>query len=954
MRSNLVEYVLTHVDQTKYYKSRFPEYDGLKGSNIPCPKAEERHEKSTDSKPSFSVNIGESGGCYCHACELRVGSLLHMEKILTGETSDEKIAEGLYREFCISPVDAKILEAYKGRLRKSKSFAGQVCVDLGLEPSDLEKFELGLDPRSKRLTIPIFDAWGNLLNIRYYRLPSQRTASDNCKIYSEEGFGTPRFFPQQLLSSFDSNTIYWMKAERDTMLAWSKGIPAFCYVAGENNKSYEKQVEFFKSLNCKIIICGDNDSVGERSVQEKITFLKLHRIPCGYIRVPKHKDFSDWIIREDKKKEDFLALPISEHLESFQSLEPHIVAEVFPGMEDNSEFELEGSFEVVDISCKNELLNRVISVKGIISGKTERSYSIPSLVDVRGKFYRIPIGREMVHMVKTSDGDISSFLSKFFPNRKKVDMQIIDYATITEVEITPVLVPGKDSVYINQRCFFIGEKIETNMPHELKIMPVSLIKSQETVGIILDSSPLIDVLENAGKMTEEDIDALAAKFSIRGKITGEQIYKSLLELVKEISQRHTYISCREDLHLSQLLTWCSPLQFNFFREGVQRGWLNTLNLGDTQTGKSEIAKKLRELFHCGAFISAENCTFVGLIGGAVKAASGNFMLRWGKIPLYNKQLVVLEEMSGLSTDNISKMSDVRSAGIARLDKGGLSGETSAKTRLLCIANVRRSGANISDYSSGVKAVQELIGQNEDISRFDIILTVTDRDVSDEVINQNQLNTKFNPYTEPEKEVFKKLVAFIWALQIDNISITDEAYDRILKVTTEFGKVYHNYIPIFKTGSGRQKIARIACAIACLTFSYDRVKAQIIVNEHHVDAAAILLRHFYGKESLGYEKFSRHMFYLENLVDEEGLDALVIDKCLKNGDSKEIFFRNLLIRNTIDRDELSQILGISLPIIDRIIAKMVNSNCIRRVPNTPKIIWELTYPGRKWASKHHSI
>ncbi len=280
------------------------------------------------------------------------------------------------------------------------------------------------------------------------------------------------------------------------------------------------------------------------------------------------------------------------------------------------------------------------------------------------------------------------------------------------------------------------------------------MRTQETVGLIYKVTTLNNALDNI-VLTPENIQELRNRFSLPIEAKGEAIYLNMIDLATDLADRHTLIYNRTDLHLIQLLTWCSPLQFNFHCEGIQRGWLNSLAFGDTQAGKSEIAKKLRELFGCGVFVNSENCTFVGLIGGAIKNGSGMFMLRWGKIPLYNRQMVVLEELSGLSCEDISHMSEVRSSGIARLDKGGLSSETAAKTRLLFLSNVRRARSNLSDYASGVKALQELVGQNEDISRFDLVLTVTDSEVSNDIINRDRTKGSTVLYSDEEKRLFSR-------------------------------------------------------------------------------------------------------------------------------------------------------------------------------------------------------
>ena len=615
-------------------------------------------------------------------------------------------------------------------------------------------------------------------------------------------------------------------------------------------------------------------------------------------------------------------------------------------MSDLSLNPLEGEYDVATIGHRPEFLNSAIRVKGVISARLDRTYSIPQIVECNDKLYRIPISRELLQMIGVTDKAMQKILCGMLKTTKQISYR--QFVTVTEVEVIPVLVPGKDSVYVNQKCFFFGENFECNLPYNLLVIPTSSMRSQETIGLIYDAEPIANTLDHAN-LADEEIEVLQNKFSIDTKASGEECYLKLMDLGLEIANRWTQIYNRNDLTIVQLLTWCCPLQFCFHHEGVQRGWMNSLVLGDTKTGKSETAKRLRMLFDSGVVILSENCSFVGLIGGAIKCHTGAFMLRWGKIPLYNRQLVVVEELSGLSCEEISRMSDVRSSGVARLDKGGLSGETSAKTRLLCISNVRRLNSNLSDFNYGVKAVQELIGQNEDISRFDLILTVTDGEVSNEKINQDRSQDANIEYDEEEREVFKKLIRFIWSLKPEQIEITEGAYKKCLSTTLELAKIYHSSIPIFKGGSDRIKLARIAAAIAALQFSWDTTRGRLVVTEAHVKAASMLLKKCYNKPSLGYGKYSKQQFLYESITDEPRLSR-TIKTLFPNEISLHNFFKYLAANGAFEKEEINQSLNLSSIYTERLISVLLLSNVIRRAPTSSRIVWETTQPGRHWIEK----
>lgn len=951
--NDFATYVIRNTNTVAYYKSRLPEWDGRSGSVISCP----FHEDKT---PSFSVNIGTMGGCYCHAakCNKKIGSIVHLEKELNSYENDRIAAQKIYQEFIHPVIEfdggyGNLVTTHRSNLLdKSPDLLKVLESELGFSFEQIEKFNIGFDWESKRFTFPVFNQWGDLLNIRYYKAPSQRTGSTKFKIYNHEGFGSPAvLYPLDILecTPIGGGKIYWMKAERDVILAWSLGIPAFCSTGGEghDNKPF---MPYLKKLGLKVVVVGDNDEAGKLAVEKKLQDLENSKIPCARVDIPEtQKDFSDWIMEEGKFAPDFYSLPEISHSEAPLEFKTKQVIHLPKGMIDATLNPLEGEYEVSSIGRRPELLNCAIQVKGVVSAKLDRTYSIPNVIADGDKLYRIPISRELLQLVGVSDKAIYKILSGLIGTQRPLDFR--QFITVTEVEIIPVLVPGVDATYVTQRCFYFGENLESNLPYNLSIIPTSSMKTQETVGLIYEATPISSVLDHV-KITSEDAEELTAKFAVPANASAEAVFAKILDLSLEIANKHTLIYNRIDIHMIQLLSWCSPIQFNFHCEGIQRGWINALILGDTQTGKSQVANGLRDLFGCGAFLNSENCTFVGLIGGAIKCASGSFMLRWGKIPLYNRQLVVLEELSGLTTEEISNMSDVRSSGVARLDKGGLSGETSAKTRLLCLSNVRRKYSNLRDYPHGVKAVQELIGQNEDVSRFDLILTATDTEVSNDIINQDRSKQSNILYGEEERALFRKLIMFIWSLKPEQIEITDAAYSKSLELTLELSKIYHASVPIFKAGSGRLKLARIACAIAALQFSWDHRKGKLIVRDTHVKAASMILKKFYNKPSLGYGKYSKQQFLLDNVSNETKLNKTV-ETIFSNPVTRDCFFRYLANNGAFEKEELNQALNLTSIYVERLISVLLMSNVIRKSVASYRLMWEVTPPGRKWIDKHYT-
>jgi hypothetical protein len=954
----LVEYILDEIKPTVYYKLKFDKWDGNPNSNIHCPFAE-KHKAGTDKKPSFSVNINDSGGCYCHACGTKVASIIHCEKLLAAaikeKISDEQAASRIYH-LLIHPVLASIedvenhLVPYLTALRSAPLILKKLQDELMITENIIAQLDLGWDLKLRRVTIPIFDKFGQLVNIRLYRLPSMRDDDKYPKILNTEGYGSKaQVYPVSRVqaicrSAHRPKILYWFTGERDTILAWDKGLPALCYTTGENvcKKEWAKEL---KDFNTVVGIVRDNDKAGKEGATKRHGMLQNGGVSSFIVELPedKGKDFSEFI-ENGGTVEEFLALSKNEKKENESEEEiPDSDYYEFPRIVDPRKFKNLGNFAVYEIGRNPTLLNKPITVRAIVSGKMERTYSIPHTFQIGDNKFKLPISREMLQLVREHDVNIDKLVRGYANTKAKIVP--LEKLTVTEVEIIPMIQPGVDFPYVNQRCYFFGPLIECNKPYEMVIVPTTDMSTQETIGMIVQITPISNILDSY-KFTKESCEELIEEF---GMPDGVDLFEHIYNIANAISENYTRVYHREDLHVIALLTWIAPLQFEFPFEGVQRGWLNSLVLGDTETGKSKVCQKLTALFHCGVFINAESCSYVGLVGGAVKSSSGMFLLRWGKIPLYNRQLVVVEELSGLTTQEISYMSEVRSAGIARYDKAGLTGETSAKTRLICLSNVREKGKSLGDFNTGVQAALQLVGQNEDLARFDLILTATDDEVDSSVINKDRSGDDDGTFSSIELQRFQDLIMFAWSLKPEQIDFTLSAYRACLQQTLLLSAKYHPSLPVFKAGSGRLKLARIALAIACLQMAWDVEKEKLIVTDVHVNMAAQLLEHLYSKPSFGYSRYSKIQYDLQKVLNQD--DVLIKLKEVF-GEKVADFYQYVSYAASFTKFEIADALGVHNMYVERAISQMFLSNLLKKGDRQNE--WTLSRAGRKWIERQLTL
>lgn len=927
---DIIEFVIANVEPDLYYKVRCGHlgWDTRTRPNIRCL----WHKEKTGSL-KLSLN---NGGARCHGCGKSIGNIVHFESQLNDVTEIEA-AQVIYHEFIHQTIPNKRIERQVANLQFSSFFLSSLQNDLGFLPATIRSFQLGLDTERGRITIPIYNQFSRVTNIRYYQLPSMRNGKQMPKIFNEKGHGYLELFPWTHIPKYSpERPIFWQKAERDTILGIQDGLQCICTTGAGESASITEWIDLFKDF--QIYILGDSDETGREQAAKKLKQLTDAGCSARILEIPGELDYSDYRLDAEGTVSELL-----DQLTKKKSAKPSEEKKIV-----KSEPILIASLQEVKSNLRFQ--NQKVKTKGIIIGILDRAYSIPVVFYVSAKNspkrkFTIDISREMIWMIRADDEDIVDFVrKKFFPGQS-CTLEPIEYVKATEVEICPIVdfaeQMDQHGGYTLFRGIFVGNHIDTNVAYELEIYPTTHIRTQEQVGIICTAKPLAASIDTR-KFSPDEIDTLN---EIRNTATDpDEYWDGVCNFANDISSNFTRIYNRLDWHLVALLTWLSPLYFEYANEGLQRGWLNSLVVGDTQTGKSQVVNSLQRLFNCGNVVNAENCTFVGLVGGTVKNAGGQFLLRWGRIPVNDRQLVAVEELSGLSTAEISRMSEVRSSGIARIDKAGITAETYARTRLLVLSNVRGVGKSLAGYPTGVRAILELVGQAEDVSRFDLLTTLTDEEVQSNTINQ--VGADFSEACPYNKEILQLLVRFIWCLRPNQIDFTEEAYLASLQTTKEMANIYHPSIPIFKAGSGRIKLARIATAIACSQFNWSRSLEKIVVKAIHIEAARRLLQMLYGKESFGYLRYSQKEFGRDRLKNPERVEK-ILDAIFRTPDAKRRLTHYIVESEGFTVNQF-EIMG-NLSAFDgrRLFGAMVDANILVKAGRD---FWAATRAGRAWLDK----
>lgn len=890
--------------------------DGTREWNIVCP-------LHGDHKRSASLNV-DKGLFYCFKCGgMPVTALIRRKaewispaaaarngKVnLSGEPADKRVRV----------ITQAMVDGWHSALMSNPGGLQWLRERRGLNDKTLAQYQIGMED-GHHYTIPIYDENGDLVNIRFY----DPTPGSRRKIWSETGYGSPpRLYPISVVNA-DPKSIGILAGEWDTLLALQYGFVVVTRTAGENTW-HSEWGQWFRDKD--VWICQDADDEGvrgnrkiARALENVAASIKLVKLPFPIVK--KHgPDVTDVIM--DKGPDAMQA--------AIDAAEPWGKG----ATASTDDIETVTVLDTFDSRRAGKPMRVIVTVKG----RKEPGYTIPGIVrfactqDAGQKCLGCPLNSmsgEAEKPILPGDPIVLALIespkhlleqtladSYGIPGGRCSRLQIeatehqavevlfgrpaLDYSDGTKageyknIKVTSV---GRHDTMANNTIAFVGAlhpnpKDQHNefLAHELEYLDTA-----------------VDRFE-----INKDTVALMHRFQPRAN---QRPIKKLAAISKNLSEYVTHIHGRDEMHALMDLTFHSALSFDFAGERILRGWLESLIIGDTRTGKSLAAERLVRHFGGGEIISCEAASFAGVVGGLQQIGGRDWAVTWGVVPINDRRLVVLDEISGLTTEEISAMSDIRSSGQAKLIK--IQQETTwARTRLLWLGNPRN--ATMANYTYGVDAIKPLIGNAEDIARFDLAMALTLYDVPAETINQPAAGGELK-YTA---EACHALLMWVWTRQPEQIVFRADAERKVFDAANEMGKLYIEDPPLVQAANIRIKIARVAVALAARTFSTDAKHEKIIVTKVHVEDAVSFFHLLYGMETFGYRERSREI--LSDRLAAIGHSER-IEQYLKG---RPLLMKHLRNQGKFRRQDLEELLNVTRDEANGIINTLYEARMIRR-------------------------
>ena len=845
------------------------------------------HEEKT---PSFTVNT-ETHEWYCHGCSKGGTEKEFLALYFDVEPKIGKYAFEYWEKkgTLPFPTDEAVSLANQKLLNSSKDLA--ILESFGITREQVVQLKLGLE--DFRIIFPIKSRTGYWVNFRRYLPPQRRMdGSKEPKCLNIRQLGQRRYYPYE---AFEQTEVIIVEGEKDCVAARSQGYNA---VTGTGGSAIPvEEVGLFKDKD--VVLMLDSDTVGQRSVSTYLQLLKNIASSIRVIKLPQ-KDFADYyracksadepvdiwqyavesetFMQQSKNSEaQDTTLVRSEFTENFNTwvnLKGMSVVGVEPKI-----YTVPTKLRCI---CKNEKCNRPCTL-----AMAHTDDSLTQEIDVDP--------RQLLRFVESADSAQDNYLKQIF-GCKSVTAQPVDFINIQKLifQESASFIDGLEEASFENRYgvyMYTDHRLSATLKYDFEACRVTDPRSQQNYYVIRDA-------QCVGTQIPDIEDTMLDRF--RNNAENASSARELLQKYYDEWLPLLAIEGRPDLFGAILLTYCSVTEIPW-QGGIIKGWLDTMCIGDTRTGKSQMAQRLVKAVGMGGYINGENARRTGVIGG-VQRFGDSWVVTWGAIPMNDRGLLMIDEASGLEVDDIKDLSSTRSSGAVTLNKI-VKGEARARTRLLWFSNPR-SGRNLADfYWKGFGAFQEFIPVMEDQARFDIVLSAAREDI--DILEGIDAEAHINIAE------WQALFNVAWSINSDGVKISSEVRQAVRTAAKELNETLGGG-PLVVGVAVHEKILRLACAFAVLCGAYNIENRHLILDIEHVVFAKEFLEMCFNKPSLGYGDYIREFKRAkpkraENMSFIRSLIAVhpAIKSLLTASSFKGYQFQEIL---GIDRTESSKILS----------------------------------------------
>ena len=843
------------------YKIAF-DWAGAEEIKLKCP-------FHADDKPSLNLSISKRLFC-CHAGSCgKTGDIVTLLAKFSGQTRSQTLEE-LSTRYDLDDskiVDIETIERWHEAIWQAAPLLAELR-KRAVTDDDIKAYRLGVN--NGRITIPIQNNRGDYVNVRQY-LPG---ASGPDKMRNLRGRGAARWFPEKQLG-YDAIVLCGgeIKSIVAARILNSQGIGCAWVTHGEKLIP-PKLMERLRGKS--VALCLDVDAAGRTATENNARALKsiasellTMTLPLDLEKYPKG-DINDFVAMGGDLWQ------VYQDAEIWQEQQAVLLDDSPP--------------ESITLSQASnaKYAGKRVAITAITTAMDTAPYVVPRDVTVKcdksqkdlcclcpvfssddGRF-NIPIESpailEAVHAPKHAVH--AAILSGVgIPASCRVcSFNVETYYNAEDVRLSPQLeITDRTANQKIQPAVCIGTGLDLNEPYKMVGRMWPHPQTQQSTLLISSYEQTRDALS-----TYEAKDLQILKIFQPEEWTVESIGLQLDRLYADLEMNATRIWKRRDIHLIADLTYHSP-RFIKVQNELVNGWVQSLIVGDSSQGKSEVVcgkdgnGGLMRHYGLGERIECKNASVAGLLGG-LKQMGTRWFGEWGLLAKHDSRLLIMDEVKGMETTVIGKLTDLRSSGVAEISKIEKM-RTHARTRQIWISNPRMEGRRVSSYAFGVDIVRELIGSLEDVRRFDVALVVADYEVDTEEINRLHA-ARNGAHCKHSSDLCRALILWAWTRTPEQCVIDKDVTLLAMEESNKLCKMFTSAIPIIDGGSTRFKLLRLAAALAARTFSCGDDMTTLKVRECHIQYVSEMLQRIYSKPAMGYIEYTKSIHQTEELVEPD--------------------------------------------------------------------------------------
>jgi hypothetical protein len=876
-------------------------YDGKVEFELFCPVHE---DPETSHKPSAQWNpVAKAGSwslgvmhCFKPGCELKRNAKA-VRTEWRKKNGTENAAEvipfpGLRSVEDVKPVkgqakvnpdiDPETYETMCELLYESPERLNKMLADKGIIEQTLRDFNWAWESGKDCYIYPVHristgEPEGHRLYDPFHLQPKgEQKARDKKRWYRTESRHTNQLWGWKQ-ADLDEGSLILSEGETDLMLMHQDGYRNVITQTGGAGTWVKEWGETFRDKVA--YICYDPDDAGRAGRAKVSLALKSFARAVYFIELPDGMDYCEWRLAGHTPAE-FQALIVAAKEDWRRETDDGLPSNGVP---------ISSIAQLKDVTSE-----RYVEMRAYVAGKVERPWQVGKLVGItcaknKGKKCEVcpRAGREAgqeddVEFSPHDDDQLVAMMNARTSEVKKLMAESLDLRcddieinpkTFWHVEQVSIQDPVDTNNTLNDARYSAfhfyddsSAKLAGSTDYRMIARRLADPRDQQLVVLAWNAQQTTTNLDSF-RLTP-DIHEQLKKFrpTAKGRVG---VRLALRRKYKDLSVNVTKIAGRDNMHLMHDLVTHSVLRFRFDGTLISKGLLDAMIMGDTRAGKTEMVVNLNAHYGVGLLISGENTSYAGLIGGSVEmSGSSARMAEWGPIPRHHKRMVQIDETSGLQ-EIITRMSSVRTSGIAEVNKIG-GGRVPASVRLLWLSNPAphdRSNRTrpIGEYKYGASdAIVDLIKGQEDIARFDIAMAVASEEVTDEQIRELRSMVVPHVYTA---ELCHMLATYAWTRTADNIFFAEGVTDLIYDVSKQLAGKYVSQPPFVQASNFSAKLARMCVALATMLYSTDETGEDVIVRPEHVNYMADYVQECYDNDYFGYGRLSRRKLHFLKLGED---------------------------------------------------------------------------------------